>query len=86
MAKTPTRAPTTLPATRTDVRALFGDLDDETVVAILAIEPTHAELVEAEAWYTANDVMGEREQPMTGRVGRVLAILETLAPTGRERD
>ncbi|MBM3510132.1 MAG: hypothetical protein FJX61_08365 [Alphaproteobacteria bacterium] len=73
-------------ANTADVRAIFGDLDDETVAAVLATGASHAELVEAEAWLGAADAMGELEKPMPTRVARVLAILDAVAARDDDRD
>ncbi len=72
-------------ASATDVRAIFGDLDDATVDAVLAIGASHTELIEAEAWLAAADAMGELEKPMPTRVARVLAILEAVAARDDDR-
>jgi hypothetical protein len=73
-------------ASATDVRAIFGELDDETIDAILATGASHAELIEAEAWLGSSDAMGELEKPMPTRVARVLAILDAVAARDDDRD
>ena len=64
--------------TRDDVLHLCGDLDDETIVAILALEPSHEDLEEVAAWLAGeSDLMGEERLPLAGRAGR---IYELIAP------
>lgn len=68
--------------TREDVLHFCGDLDDETVVAILALEPSYEDLEEVAAWLAGeSDVMGEERLPLAGTASR---IYELLAPDEEE--
>lgn len=58
------------------IAAMVGDLDDAGIAAILAIAPTAEDLVEALAWVEGeDDVMGEMERPLTGKVAQIYDIL-----------
>jgi hypothetical protein len=61
--------------TSNDVLRLFGDVDTETLVEILALNPTFAELEEA-ALRVAGDgeAVGRTQAP--GTVGTILDLLE----------
>jgi hypothetical protein len=59
-----------------DVAAMVGTADDATIAAILAIGPTAEDLTEALAWVEGkDDVMGEMERPLTGKVAQIYDIL-----------
>jgi hypothetical protein len=62
--------------TRDDVLHLCGELDDETIVAILALEPSHEDLEEVAAWLAGeSDVMGEERLPLAGRAGQIYELI-----------
>lgn len=64
------------PLTRAEIAALVGDVDDATMAAILAIEPSRAELDEALAWAAGeDDVMGEMERPLVGKAAQIYDLL-----------
>jgi hypothetical protein len=62
--------------THDEIVAMAGDLDDAAIAAILEIGPTAEDLVEALAWVEGeDDVMGEMERPLTGKVAQIYDIL-----------
>jgi hypothetical protein len=75
--------------TSNDVLRLFGDVDTETLVAILALNPTFAELEETALRIAGNgEAIGRTQAP--GTVAAILDLLEPyveedIAPTGTTR-
>ncbi len=64
------------PATAAEIRSIAGDLDDETVVAIIDTGATAAEVLEAVQWLKADDSLGEETgHTRSGAAGAVYAIL-----------
>jgi hypothetical protein len=64
-------------ATLNDLRHILGDMDDETAVAILALEPSIAQVEETGVWLNGeNDVLGERRRPFDAVVARILDLVE----------
>jgi hypothetical protein len=68
--------------THEDVLAAVGPIDDVAAAEIIGTGATSAELTQAQAWVDASQAGGERERP-TGRVGRVIEILEQIEMTAR---
>jgi hypothetical protein len=72
--------------TSNDVLRLFGDVDTETLVEILALNPTFAEIEEAALRIAGNgEAIGRTQAP--GTVTAILDLLEPyveedIAPTG----
>lgn len=65
------------PATRADVVRLFGKIDDEDVVAVLALSPTVAEVEEAQAWLEGQgDTLARKGRPQTPRTAAILEIVD----------
>ncbi|MFP3943484.1 MAG: hypothetical protein ACLFWF_06310 [Alphaproteobacteria bacterium] len=61
---------------RADIVRLFGDIEDQKIVEILATGASHAELEQAAAYLLhEDDVMGELRRPLTGRAARVYEIV-----------
>jgi hypothetical protein len=68
-------AKTTAPAAADDVRRILGALDGDKVVAIVALQPTVADIEEASLWLAGDaDVFGAG-QPLTPVAGRIVDIL-----------
>jgi hypothetical protein len=66
------------PLSRDDVIAALGETDDLTVVEILRSGATTEEFAEALAWLANNEPLMNIGKPLaTGRVGRVVEILES---------
>ncbi len=66
-------------ASREDVRAVLGPVDDVVVAQIVATGATREELTEAQAWYECDEALVNAGRPLPkGRVAKVLNILETL--------
>lgn len=64
-------------ATATDLRHILGDMDDETAVAILALDPSIAQIEEAGVWLDGgNDVLGEQRRPFDPVVAQILDLVE----------
>ena len=67
--------------TGADIKHLLGDLDDETVVQILAMQPTFRDLEEAASWYASDgDSLDTRRSPSDV----VAEIVEILAAADEE--
>jgi len=59
-------------ATRTDLREILGDLDDETALAILALHPSVAQVEEARIWLDGEDeILGKIHRPLDGVVAQI---------------
>jgi hypothetical protein len=65
--------------TRDDVRKALGNVDDATVIEVLATGATAQELAQAQAW-VANDeaLINAGAQLPAGRLARLVGILEEL--------
>ena len=73
-----------------DVRDVVGDLDDATIVAILATDASPEELEELEEaapWAAGeSNVMGDLERPLEGVVARLYDILTAEEAFLEDRD
>lgn len=77
MSKTakPTARPGQVPS-RDDLRRILGDLHDAKTTAILALNPTIAQLEEAALWLAgAGDPLAEAGRPLAGVAARICDIL-----------
>jgi hypothetical protein len=64
-------------ATGSDLHQILGDMDDTTVLAILALHPTVAQLEEARVWLNGEgDVLGKEQRPLDGVVAEIFDILK----------
>jgi hypothetical protein len=75
-------------ATGDDLHQILGDMDDSTVVAILALHPSVPQLEEARVWLNgAGDVLGKEHRPLDGVVAQIFDMLtveeEEQPPTKR---
>jgi hypothetical protein len=62
--------------TASDLARLVGDLDERTVLDILALKPTLAELEEAAIWATGDgDVLAKMGHPLAGTVAEIVDLL-----------
>lgn len=62
-------------ATRKDIETVFGSLDEDTLLAILDLRPTVAELDEANLWLSGDrDVFGA-EPPLKGVPSEIVTLL-----------
>ncbi len=62
-------------ATHADVVGIFGNIDADKLLAILALHPTIAEVEEASMWLSGDtDVFGANK-PVKGKVSRIITIL-----------
>jgi hypothetical protein len=63
-------------ASRNDLERLLGDIEDAKLIAILALEPTLAEVEEAAIWTAGDgDVLAKSGHPLTGVVANIVDIL-----------
>ena len=74
-------------AAHADVKGVLGDMDDATMAAILALQPTVADVEEASMWLSGDmDVFGPG-RPLKHVPGQIVALLtagdEENAPGGR---
>jgi hypothetical protein len=64
-------------AARADITRLLGQLDDEDIAQLLAMQPTVAELEDAAAWLQGvGDVASRAGHPMTPRIEGILEIVD----------
>lgn len=62
--------------TRDDLKAVLGDLDDDRVLAILALNPTPAELEQAAVWAAGDgDILSKRGRPQDKIIAEIVDIL-----------
>lgn len=64
--------PSTTPVSRADIVREFGDLDDLTIIQILEVHPTFADLVEARNRLTDDGVL---RRPPTVAVTRIAMLV-----------
>ena len=63
------------PATRDDIKSIFGDLDVTKMLPILALRPTIADVEEASIWLGGDaDVFGAAK-PLKGIASQIVTIL-----------
>lgn len=62
-------------ATQADIVGILGHIDSEQLLAILALQPTVAEVEEAAMWLSADpDVFGSGD-PLKGKAAEIVTIL-----------
>jgi hypothetical protein len=65
--------------TRDDVRKALGNVDDDTVIEVLATGATAQELAQAQAWVANDEALINAGAPLlAGRLARLVGILEEL--------
>lgn len=65
------------PLSRHEVVALIGPAEDATVTEILRLEPSPAEIAEAQAWIENDEAMLNEGRPNpSGRVARLVELLK----------
>jgi hypothetical protein len=70
------RSTTERPATRVEISDMLGDLDDATLLEIMATQASPREVEEAAMWLAGeDDVMGDLRKPLDGRAAAVYQIL-----------
>lgn len=63
------------PATHADVKRILGALDERKMLAILALQPTIADVEQASVWLSGDaDVFGAAE-PLKGTASQIVTIL-----------
>lgn len=59
-----------------ELRAAAGNVDDATVIEILNLQPTLAELEEAVVWASGDgDIRAKSGHPLTGKVAQIVELL-----------
>jgi hypothetical protein len=62
--------------TRENLKAVLGDIDDDKLLAILALDPTPADLEKAALWTTGDgDILGKSGHPLGKIAGEIVDIL-----------
>lgn len=65
------------PLIASEIREILRRPDDELVTAILALEPTREDLLEATAWLSADDDQRrERHEALHGKVAAIFELLD----------
>lgn len=67
-----------------DIRRIVGELDDQRITEILALEPTAAELMQAITWLSDDDAV--RHEATAMPAGRAAQICEILAADDMEEE
>jgi hypothetical protein len=68
-------------ASRDDVRLMLGAVDEATIIEILALRPTPADLEEADIWATGDgDVLARSGRSLAGVVADIVADEEEPTP------
>ena len=63
-------------ATASDAHQILGDMDDSTLVAIMALHPSVPQLEEARLWLNgAGDVLSKEKRPLDGVVAQIFDML-----------
>jgi hypothetical protein len=63
-------------ATGDDLRQILGEMDQQTAVAILALQPSIAQVEEARIWLDGGgDVLGKEQRPLDGVVAQIFDML-----------
>jgi hypothetical protein len=64
-------------ATASDLHQILGDIGDSTVLTILALHPTVAQLEEARVWLNeGDDAFGKSHHPLEGVVAQIFDMLK----------
>lgn len=64
-------------ATRAELQQILGDMDDETAVAILALDPNVAQIEEVGVWLSGDeDILGKERRPVDTVVAQILDLVE----------
>ena len=72
---------TRVPATTAEIRAIVGDIDDETILSIRDTGATAAEVLEAFLWASSDEELGsELGHSRSGPAGQVYEILQSIEP------
>jgi hypothetical protein len=63
-------------ATGDDLHHILGDMDDQTAAAILALQPSVAQVEEARIWLDGGgDLLGKEQRPLDGVVAQIYDML-----------
>lgn len=63
-------------ATRSDLQHILGEMDDETAVTILALEPNIAQIEEANLWLSGGaEALAKEHRPLDAVVEQILDLV-----------
>jgi hypothetical protein len=63
-------------ATHSDLRHILGEMDDETAVAILALNPNVAQIEEVNVWLSGGEeVLAKEHRPVDAVVAKILDLV-----------
>jgi hypothetical protein len=63
-------------ATRDDLQHILGEMDDETAIAILALDPNVAQIEEANVWLSGGaEVLAKEHRPVDAVVSQILDLI-----------
>ena len=64
-------------ATRGDLQHILGEMDDETALAILALDPNVAQVEEASIWISGGgEILAKEHRPLDAVVAQILDLVE----------
>lgn len=64
-------------ATRGDLQHILGEMDDETALAILALDPNVAQVEEAGIWLSGGEeILAKEHRPQDTVVAQILDLVE----------
>lgn len=72
-------------ASSEDVKDILGALDERTLLAIIALQPTIGDLEEAQMWLSGDRDVFEPEVPLKGAAAEIVAILQSQEPDDERR-
>jgi hypothetical protein len=76
----------TRPLTASEIREILRRPDDDLVGAILALQATREDLLEANTWLSADDdLRRERHEALHGKVAAILELLDARITEEPER-
>ena len=76
----------TRPLTANEIRQILPRPDDDLVSAILALQATREDLLEANAWLSADDdLRRERHEALHGKVAAIFELLDARITEEPER-
>jgi len=65
------------PATASEILAIVGDVEAETIAAIVALGATREEVLEAQTWFSSDDYLQRKlHHTLHGRAAEVFGLLE----------
>jgi hypothetical protein len=62
-------------ATRDDIKAILGNIDQDKMLTIVELQPTIADVEAASAWLAGDTDIFEPAEPLKGAAAKIVAIL-----------